>query len=470
MGKSLAQIVAELPEAERAEVLAGLDPEDLLYDWAFWGRPEQHEPEQTEDNPWSVWAIVAGRGHGKTRSGAEWVREKAKTPGVRIGLVARTSADVRDVVVEGESGIMNICPPSEKPHYSPANRRITWPNGSVATTFSGDVPDQLRGPQFHYTWCDELAAWNHVPGVDGATAWDNAQIGTRLGDHPRLLVTTTPKRVPAMQDLLKREGRDVVVTKGSTLDNAGNLGKTYINFIFGMYKGTRMEQQELFGVMLDDVEGALWTDDLISRARVDAVPVGLPLKVIAVDPSVAEEPTDECGIIVAGANNVRSVNDRHAFILEDASVHGSPDVWANAVVAAWERWQCPVVVEVNQGGSLVRRMIHAINPNIKIIEVRAKQGKLLRAEPVVLKYDQGRVHHIGYLGTLESQQCSWVPGETRKSPDRIDAMVYAVTALIVAPPRELGGGAVRAKSPAGSRLPGVSRQALTRRARGGRAR
>lgn len=461
MGKSLAQEIAELPEAEQTAALEGTDPEALLYDWGFWSRPEQQEP----DEDWfTIWAIVAGRGVGKTRSGAEWVRDKAREPKTRIALVGRTSADGRDVMVEGESGIMNVCAPSEQPEYSPSNRRITWPNGSIATTFSADTPDQVRGPQFHFAWCDEMAAWNHIPGVDGATAWDNVQIATRLGDRPRILATTTPKRLPAMTELLKREGKDVVVTRGSTLENAGNLGEAYLKFIFGLYAGTRMEQQELYGIMLDDVEGALWDMPLIERGRVKSLPIGLPYKVIAVDPSVAENPKDECGIIVMGGTGHKVLASRHAYVLEDASVHGSPDVWAKHVVAMWEKWQCPVVVEVNQGGSLVRRMIHSLNKNVPILEVRAHQGKQVRAEPVLLKYDQQKVHHLGYLGELESQLCSWVPGESKKSPDRLDALVYAVIALIVDPPRALGGGQLRAKS-LGSKMsiPGVQNRYVPKR-------
>jgi phage terminase large subunit-like protein len=453
MGQSIAQRVSSLPAEERDEILSAYDPDQLLWDWDFWARPEQKAPE----GDWAIWGIIAGRGHGKTRSGAEWIREKAREPNRRIALVARTSADVRDVVVEGESGIMNICPPSEKPIYSPANRRLTWPNGTVASTFSGDVPDQLRGPQAHYTWCDELAAWNHIPGVDGATAWDNAQIMTRLGDNPQILVTTTPKRVPAMQELLAREGKSVVFTRGATTDNAGNLSEAYLNFIFGMYEGTRMAEQELFGVMLDDVEGALWNDAMISAGRVTAMPLGLPLKVIAVDPSVAENPKDECGIIVAFATGTRKIQNRHAYVVRDASVHGSPDVWAKRVVEMWEEYRAPVVVEVNQGGALVKRMIHSIDPSIPIIEVRATQGKAVRAEPVILKYDQNRVHHVAYLPELESQLCSWVPGESKKSPDRLDALVYAIIALLVDPPRSLGAGPLRAKSAGASRLPIKSR-------------
>lgn len=449
--KSLAQEIAELPEEERERALEGVDQESLLHDWSFWARPSQLEP---DGDWWTIWGIVGGRGIGKTRSGAEWVREKAKTPNTRIGLVGRTSADTRDVMIEGESGILNIDPLLDRTCYSPSNRRITWPNGSIATAFSADTPDQTRGPQFHYSWCDEIAAWNHIPGVDGATAWDNTQIATRLGEHPRLLVTTTPKRLPAMQELLKREGDDVIVTRGSTLDNAGNLKPAYLKFIFNMYKGTRLEQQELYGIMMDDVEGALWDMDNIDQFRVTALPIGLPYKVIAVDPSVAEEPKDECGIIVAGATAHKTRANRHVFVIEDNSVHGSPAEWAKEVVRVYNKWKCPVVVEVNQGGALVKSAIHSLDESIPIIEVRAYKGKAVRAEPVYLKYDQGKVHHLGNLGHLESQMTGWVPGETKKSPDRVDALVYAVTALVIEPNRSMTTTRTRAKTNR-SIIPGV---------------
>lgn len=452
MGKSIAQELAELSEHERQEVLKDVDAESLLYDWSFWARPEQMEP---VEDWYQVWAVMAGRGFGKTRLGAEWVRDKAKKPNTRIALVARTSADARDVMVEGESGILSVDPTLTRGNYQPSNRRITWPNGSIAQTFSADVPDQIRGPQFHYAWCDEMAAWNHLPGVDGATAWDNVQIATRLGDEQKLLVTTTPKKLPAMIDLLKREGDDVIFTRGSTLDNAGNLKPKYLKFIMGLYKGTRLEQQELYGILLDDIDGALWDSELIHRWRVEAVPIGLPYKVIAVDPSMAEDPKDECGIVVAGATGQADVTNRHAFILEDASVHGSPDVWANKIVEMYEKWHCPVIVEINQGGGLVRRMIHSINKSIPVIDVRAYKGKAVRAEPVYLKYDQGKVHHLGHLGLLEAQMCSWVPGETKKSPDRLDALVYAVLGLIVEPDRTLRPSRMRMKSMSSHTIPGI---------------
>jgi phage terminase large subunit-like protein len=259
-----------------------------------------------------------------------------------------------------------------------------------------------------------------------------------------------------MQELLAREGDDVIVTRGSTLENAGNLKPKYLKFIFGLYAGTRLEQQELYGIMMDDVEGALWEMDTIDQFRVMALPIGLPYKVIAVDPSVAEQPKDECGIIVAGATGHKTRANRHTFIIEDRSIHGSPAEWAKEVVAAYNKWRCPVVVEVNQGGALVKNAIHAINEDIPVIEVHAYKGKAVRAEPVYLKYDQGKVHHLGHLGNLESQMTSWVPGETKKSPDRLDALVYAVTALVIEPNRSMTTTRTRGRANKNI-LPGVKR-------------
>lgn len=458
MYKSLAQIVAMLPKDEQELILEGTDEDKLINDWNFWGRPGQIPP---EDDDWSVFAMVAGRGAGKTRSGAEWVQRTAiENPGCRIALVARTAADVRDVMVNGESGIMNVGQPEERPVYQPTNRILKWSNKSIAMTYSAEEPDQLRGPQFGFAWADEAAAWKHNIDDSGLSTWDNLEIATRLGDNPRKFVTTTPKRTKFMFDLLDREKQEdsgVVITRGSTMENAGNLGKVYLERIQSLYAGTRLAEQELYGLMLEEVEGALWTDDLIHNARIMVPPGGTPpnppLKVIAVDPSVAENPTDECGIIVAGATNQRRLTDRHCYIIEDASIMGSPAEWAKQVARTWLIHKCPVVVEVNQGGALVKDAIHAINADIPILEVRAHQGKALRAEPVTLKYDQGKVHHIDYFPELESQMVSWVPGETKKSPDRVDALVYAVTALIVKPPGKLGQRKMRAKSLADRRLP-----------------
>ena len=462
MGKSLAQIVAELPDEERLKVLAGTDPEALIWDWSFWGRPEQIPP---KNNSWNVGLFLAGRGAGKTRSASEWVREKAKdsTQGrLRFLLVARTAADVRDVIVEGDSGILAVSPPSERPLYEPSKRRLTWPNGNTAVLGTADEPDSLRGVQAHYSWADELAAWRQTPDAAGMTSWDNLRVATRLGNNPQILATTTPKRVPTLYALLEEAEKTgkIWISRGSTMDNSGNLSQTYLDEIMGVYEGTRLARQELYGEMLDNVEGALWSNEVIERGREHAYPPHAPLRIIGVDPSVAENPRDECGIVVCSATADRDLYKRQAWILEDASVHGSPDVWANRVVAMARKWGCPVVAEVNQGGALVRNAINAIDPSVKVLEVHSKYGKALRAEPVTLAYEQGRVHHVGYLADLEAQMMSWIPGEG-KSPDRVDALVHALTALLIKPPAGFVGGRLTAKSLASRRIDlGAARRSM----------
>ena len=454
MAKSLMEKLALMSDEERQAVLAGVDMDSLVWDWKAWARPEQVPP---PGDDWAIWLYMAGRGAGKTRSAAEWIRDKAKdtTKGkLRFALVARTAADVRDVIVEGESGIINVSPPSERPLYEPSKRRLTWPNGNTATCFTADEPDGLRGPQFHYAWADEIAAWRQTPDAAGMTSWDNLRVGTRLGTAPQILATTTPKRVPVLYNLLAeadRTGR-VVISRGSTMDNAGNLSETYLEAITGVYAGTRLAAQELYGEMLSDVEGALWVLDLIERSRQTTIPLAAPLRIVGVDPSVAENPKDECGIVVCASTGERDLYKRHAWVLEDATVHGAPDRWANAVVAMARKWGCPVVAEVNQGGALVRNAIQTIDPTVKVLEVHSKFGKALRAEPITLAYEQNRVHHLNYLSDLESQMCAWIPGEG-KSPDRVDALVHALTALLIKPPEGFLGGRITAKSFAGRRLP-----------------
>ena len=455
MGKSLMEQIALLSEEEQQAVLADMDMEQLVWDWTAWARPEQRPPDTTD---WSIWLYLAGRGAGKTRSAAEWIRSKARISNqgqLRFALVARTAADVRDVIVEGESGIMNISPPSERPHYEPSKRRLTWPNGNVATLLTADEPDGLRGIQAHYAWADELAAWRQTPDAAGMTSWDNLRVATRLGQYPQIITTTTPKRVPVLYSLIEEQKKTgkVFISKGSTLDNAGNLSDSYLTAITGVYEGTRLAAQELYGEMLDDVEGALWTQEMIDAARELMYPPKAPLRVIGVDPSVAENPRDECGIVVCASTADRELYKRHAWVLEDATIHGSPEVWANKVVEMARRWSCPVVAEVNQGGALVRNAINAIDPSVKVLEVHSKYGKALRAEPIVLAYEQNRIHHVNYLPELESQMFSWIPGESKGSPDRVDALVHAMTALLIKPPAGFMGGRLTAKSPAARKLP-----------------
>ena len=445
-----------LPVDEQREILQGFDPDTLQWDWTFWGRPEQQAP---PGDDWNLWLLLAGRGFGKTRTAAEWVREQARyttTGQRRFALVARTAADVRDVIVEGESGIINVSPPSERPHYEPSKRRLTWPNGNMATLFTADEPDSLRGPQFTHAWGDEVAAWRQTPDAAGMTAFDNLRVGTRLGLKPKILITTTPKRVPLLYALIaesQKKPGEVIVTKGSTMDNRGNLSDAYMTAIMGVYEGTRLAQQELYGEMLSDVEGALWVPELIDRGRESQLPMGTPLRVIGVDPSVAENPRDECGIVVCASTGERDLYKRNAWVLEDASIHGSPDVWANKVVQMARKWGAPVVAEVNQGGALVRNAINTIDPTVKVLEVHSKYGKALRAEPITLAYEQNRVHHVNYMAELESQMISWIPGETSKSPDRVDALVHALTALLIKPPAGFLGGKLTAKSMGSRKLP-----------------
>jgi phage terminase large subunit-like protein len=454
MGKSIMEQLALLPPEERAAALQGMDPDALLWDWSVWGRPEQQAPA----GDWNVWLVLAGRGFGKTRLASEWVREQAKyttTGQRRFALVARTAGDVRDVIVEGESGIMAVTPPSERPLYEPSKRRLTWPNGNVASLFTADEPDSLRGPQFTHAWGDEIAAWRQTPDAAGMTAFDNLRVGTRLGANPKILVTTTPKRTPLLYKLIEESRTDrVVVTRGSTMDNAGNLAGSYLDTMLGVYEGTSLARQELYGEMLEAMEGAMWTEEMIERGREVQYPFSTPLRCIGVDPSVAENPRDECGIVVVASTAEHDLYKRNAWVLEDASIHGSPDVWANQVVKMARKWGCPVVAEVNQGGALVRNAINTIDPNIKVLEVHSKQGKALRAEPITLAYEQDRVHHVGNLTDLETQMITWVPGEG-KSPDRVDALVHALTALLIKPPMGFSGGKIRAKSHSDRRIGGT---------------
>lgn len=441
MAKSLAEKIAMLPEEERIKLLEDVDMEELRWDANFWLRPEQIAP----PGDWNIWMILAGRGFGKSFAGSEWIREVAKdtTQGVlRIGLVARTAADVRDVIVEGPSGILNVHPPSEKPEYYPSKRQLVWPNGNVALLFTADEPDQLRGPNFHYTWGDEFAAWRDIPDASGLTAFDNMRIATRLGKNPQMCLTTTPKRVGSLKKLLKEAEENperVVITRGKTSDNEGNLSQAYLDAIYGIYAGTKLAQQELSGEMLDDVEGALWAQNVLDDFRAHTIPLGAPLRVVGVDPTVAEKPGDECGIVVAQATGERDLYKRQAWIVEDTTIQGSPEVWARRAAETARKWGAPIVAEKNQGGVLIRNAIQQIDPRIPVFEVWSKQGKALRAEPVALAYEQGRVHHLGFFAELESQITSWVPGDS-KSPDRIDALVLALTALMVSPPKGFGGG------------------------------
>lgn len=403
----------------------------LYYRWPFWARPEQLPPE----GDWRVWVYLAGRGAGKTRSGAEWVRDLAESGRVdRIALVAPTAADARDVLVEGESGIMAICPPWDRPKYEPSKRRVTWSNGVIATTYSADEPERLRGPQHAAALCDEVAAWRRPE------AFDMLMFGLRLGNNPRVCITTTPKPVKLLKDLLKSPA--TVVSRGTTFDNAENLAPEFLADIHSRYYGSRLGRQELMAEILEDVPGALWTFDLIDQYRVDPLPAEFAFSriVVAVDPSGGEDAeNDEQGIVVGGLGR-----DGHGYVLADRSLKSSPDGWGRAAVKAYLDFKADTIVcESNFGGDMVLSTIrtaaqalvrdghHGAN-SVPVKKIVASRGKRLRAEPIAALYEQGRIHHAGSFARLESQMAEWTP-EAEKSPDRLDAAVWTLTELMLGP-------------------------------------
>jgi phage terminase large subunit-like protein len=413
-----ASSIALLPPSARAELIQSLSPTEaskLLYEWRFWARPEQLEP----IGEWFVWLLMAGRGFGKTRTGAQWVHQRAANGAKRIALVARTAAEVRDVIVEGESGILACAPPWARPRYEPSKRRITWPNGTIATTYSADEPDALRGPQHDTGWADELATWQYPD------AWDQLKFGLRLGTKPRICVTTTPRPTPIIRALVKDSATHV--TRGSTFDNVANLAASFIDEVRRQYEGTRLGRQELYAEILDDVEGALWSRDLIDNYRVREAPAEFRRVVVAIDPAVtATEKSDETGIVVAGLGA-----DDHAYVLGDFSGRHTPRDWGVKAIKAYNDFKADrIVAEENNGGQLVEANLRTLLDRVPYRGVRASQGKRTRAEPIASLYEQGRVHHVGMFAALEDQMCTWQPLTGERSPDRMDALVWALTELM----------------------------------------
>lgn len=416
----LLAVVRSMTDAEWAEVSR------VLLAWFPTGRPEQ-KPDPADD--WLVYAYVAGRGAGKTRSGAEWIAEQAIAhPGTRWAVVAPTFADVRDTCIEGQSGLLTVLR-RRIPGLDAArawNRtllELNLPNGTRIKGFSADEPDRLRGPQHHGAWADELAAWRYHD------AWDQLQFGLRLGDRPRTFVTTTPKPTRTVRRLRDRSitGDEVRWVGGSTFDNADNLSAVALAELRATYERTRLGRQELFGELLTDTPGALWTVDLIDRHRVATHPP-LTRVVVAIDPAVtAGEDSDSTGIVAAGYGV-----DGHVYVLADRTCVASPADWARRAVALYDELQGDrIVAEVNNGGDLVGTVLRTIDPTVPIRQVHASRGKRVRAEPVAALYEQGRVHHVGAgLSDLEDQMTTWTP-DVGTSPDRLDALVWAVTDLAV---------------------------------------
>ncbi|HWD58924.1 MAG TPA: terminase family protein, partial [Stellaceae bacterium] len=375
---------------------------------------------------WRVWLLLAGRGFGKTRTGAELVRARIGACTARhVALVAPTAADVRDVMVEGESGLLAIAPADDRPEYEPSKRRLTWPNGAIATTYSADEPERLRGPQHDFAWCDELAAWRYP------AAWDMLMFGLRLGADPRAVVTTTPRPTRLIKALLADP--TVVVTRGTTYENWKHLAPAFLEQIVRRYEGTRLGRQELEAEILEDVPGALWNHAVIEAARVASAPE-LTRVVVAIDPAAgSSEHSDETGIVVAAKDAVG-----HGYVLADLSGRYAPTEWAKAAIAAYRAHDADrIVAEVNNGGDMVEATVRMVDPNVPFGAVRASRGKVARAEPVAALYEQGRVHHLGALPRLEDQMCAFAHDYNRESagysPDRVDALVWALSELLVQP-------------------------------------
>jgi phage terminase large subunit-like protein len=417
-------LLESLTANQRAEILASL-PEavarSLLYDWrGLIARPKQIAP----DWQWVIWLILAGRGFGKTRCGAEWIREKVETgKAKRIILAAPTADDLRDIMIEGESGILATASPWCKPTYVANRGRVEWPNGAKALCISAEKPDRFRGKQCDAFWAEELASWRYPD------AWTQLQLGFRLGATPQGIVTTTPRPIPLVKALLARNGNDVAVTRGTTYENRSNLAPAFFDAIIRQYEGTRLGRQELQAEVLEDNPGALWQRPRIDALRVATAPE-LRRVVVAIDPAVTANPkSNETGIVVVGLGI-----DGHAYVLDDKSGIFPPAQWAARAVAAFDSHRADKVIgETNNGGDLVESNVRTARNTIPYEGVHASRGKMTRAEPISALYEQGRVHHVGVLAKLEDQMCAWDPVNDDGSPDRVDALVWGLTFLMIGP-------------------------------------
>ena len=431
--EDLIEYLATMPYSRRRATLEKMKPRlstveitQIEYQWPLWARRGQMEP----DDPWHIWLLLAGRGFGKTRTGAEWVRARVESGASRrIALVARTPHEVRDIMIQGDSGILSVCPPWNMPTWESSKRRLTWPNGAMAFAFSSYEPDQLRGPQFDAAWCDELASWQYP-----RLTWDNLAFGLRLGSNPKCVVTTTPKPIELLRELATRN--DVETTTGSSYDNSQNLPPGFIQAIAGRYEGTNTGLQEIYAHLLREADDALWKREWIDDHRVESVSDDrIYMKVVAIDPAVTFNPnrSDETGIIVAAISDDGRIpdHDKRYYVLEDASGIMTPDAWARRSIELAHKHEADFITgETNQGGALIESVLrHAAGGNhVKFKGVHATQGKRARAEPVAAIYEQGRVHHVGEFTQLEDQMCGWTP-QSSDSPDRMDALVWAINGL-----------------------------------------
>ena len=407
---------------QRVEKLTDKEALALLYEWEYWARPKQLAP---INRSWYIWMLLAGRGFGKTRTGAEWIRKKVEKENYngRIHLIGPTAGDVRDVMIEGESGLLSISPPWFRPVYEPSKRRLTWPNGAEAITFSAEQPERLRGPQCGLMWADELAAWKY------RETWDMAMFGFRKG-NPQAIVTTTPKPRPLVKEILKTEG--VVITKGSTYENRDNLADIFFDTVIKKYEGTRLGEQELHAKLLEDTPGALWSFDLIADNRITYKKfkeIDLVKIAVAIDPAVSsnKETSNETGIVAGGIDA-----NGEGYILADKSGIYKPAGWARTAIKLFAELKADrMVAEINNGGELVESTIRTYSPRMPYTPVRASRGKTTRAEPISALYEQGLVHHVGSYAALEDQMTTWDASDGSDSPDRVDALVWLLTYLML---------------------------------------
>lgn len=429
-------MIASVRKEKQRAFLESLSSEEvraLPYMFEFWAMPHQLPPEG--EDGWKTWVILGGRGAGKTRAGAEWIRAQVEGAGPedpgrakRIALVGETYDQAREVMVFGESGILACTPPDRRPKWIAGRRCLVWPNGAEAQVFSAHDYEALRGPQFDAAWLDELAKWRKAE-----TAWDMLQFSLRLGEHPRQVVTTTPRNVGVLKRILGQE--TTVMTHAATRANRANLAASFLDEIDARFGGTRLGQQEIEGLLVDEAEGALWPRDVIEEARIEEVGK-LDRVLVAVDPPVTSGgDADACGIVVAGVRFGETRRDWRAVVLEDATVSGAaPLDWARAAVAAYHRHGADrIVAEVNQGGELVEEMLRQVDEAVAFKAVHASRGKVIRAEPVAALYEQGRVGHVRGLGLLEDQMAAMSRDgfQGRGSPDRVDALVWALTELVL---------------------------------------
>lgn len=433
----------DLPPVLRRQTLQSLSARQrrsLRYHWRLWA----HEGQIPPDEDWTCWLILAGRGFGKTRAGAEWVRSIAETtPAARIALVGSSLGEARRVMVEGDSGLLAIAPPRRRPKYEPSRRLLVWPNGAEAQLYSAAEPESLRGPQHSHAWGDEIAKWDNS-GNRAMASWDNLQLGLRLGLLPQITVTTTPRAVPLLRRIMDQDKNSpgLAVTRGRTEANRNNLPSAFLRAVRHEFAGTMLERQELDGEMLEDIEGALWNRALLEKCRIPAGEAGstnhMQRVVIGVDPPASDH-GDACGIVVAGLDNAG-----RGVVLADCSVAGaSPEQWASAVAQASGHWQADrIIAEANQGGAMVGSVLRAASQTLPLRLVHARRSKTARAEPVAALYETGRVSHAGQFAALEDQLCGMMAGGTYqgpgRSPDRADALVWALHELLLghcAPPR-----------------------------------